>query len=272
MKDEQRLLYQNMCTSHFICKDSKSLRKVCVWEGAGDRTETAICWPPLLWPATLCLSRSPDAQPEAQRPTLLGDLLRLIINFSAPQLNRGAPSPFGLVWLSLPHLVYNSVRSLTGNRAVWLLSWLSYIIVQRTLSRLLDFWNRMLDHYQAEITAMQFTGHSLSVHQSMSVPWEFFTLSHFVSQFPPTRFPLITAIRMCHFLPVHHLGMAFLAGSKVKIQHLVLTSKKKIFLNMNVTVIQIIVGTFGTSLKNLENRLVLLEIHKRNSLMELQLL
>ena len=40
----------------------------------------------------------------------------------------------------------------------------------------------------------------------------FFSLSHFVSQFPPTRFPLITAIRMCHFLPVHHLGRAFLAG------------------------------------------------------------
>ena len=38
----------------------------------------------------------------------------------------------------------------------------------------------------------------------------FFTSSHFVSQFPPTRFPLITAIRMCHLLPVHHLGMAFL--------------------------------------------------------------
>ena len=65
---------------------------------------------------------------------------------------------------------------------------------------------------------MQFTGHSLPVHQSMSVPWEFFTSSHFISQFPPTWFPLITAIRMCHFLPAHHLGMAFLAGSKAKIQ------------------------------------------------------
>ena len=37
---------------------------------------------------------------------------------------------------------------------------------------------------------------------------------------PPTRFPLITAIRMCHFLPLHHFGMACLAGSKVNIQHL----------------------------------------------------
>ena len=78
----------------------------------------------------------------------------------------------------------------------------------------------MFDRHQAEITVMQFTGHSLPVHQSMSVPWEFFfTSSHFVSQFPPTRLPLITAIRMYHFLPLHHLGMAVLDGSKVKIQH-----------------------------------------------------
>ena len=34
--------------------------------------------------------------------------------------------------------------------------------------------NRMFDRHQAEITVMQFRGHSLPVHQSMSVPWEFF--------------------------------------------------------------------------------------------------
>ena len=38
----------------------------------------------------------------------------------------------------------------------------------------------------------------------------FFTSSHFISQFLPTRFPLITAIRMCHHFPVHQLGMKFL--------------------------------------------------------------
>ena len=37
---------------------------------------------------------------------------------------------------------------------------------------------------------------------------------------PPTRFLLITAIGMCHFLPVHHFGMARLAGLKVNIQHI----------------------------------------------------
>ena len=65
---------------------------------------------------------------------------------------------------------------------------------------------------------MQFTGHSLPVHQSMSVPWDFYLVPFFQPS-PPTRFLLITAIGMCHFLPVHHFGMACLAGSKVNIQH-----------------------------------------------------
>ena len=99
------------------------------------------------------------------------------------------------------------------------LSRLSYIIVYAH-SIAYSIFGMAFDRHQAEITVMQFTGYSLPVHQSMSVPWEFFFyLSHFISQFPPTRFPLITAIRMCHFLPVHHLGMAFLAGSMAKIQH-----------------------------------------------------
>ena len=80
-----------------------------------------------------------------------------------------APRPFGLVWLSLPHLVYNSVPSLT----VWFLSWLSYIIVQHPLNRPLNLWNDMFDRHQAEITLMQFRGHSLPVYQSMNVPWDF---------------------------------------------------------------------------------------------------
>ena len=44
----------------------------------------------------------------------------------------------------------------------------------------------------------------------------FFTSSHFISQFPPARFPLITAIRMCHLLPVHHLEWHFWPGQNVK--------------------------------------------------------
>ena len=99
------------------CKGSKRLFKVCVWEGAGDRPETAIFWPPFLWPSTLCLSRSPGLLNLRPR----GPLCWVMAFFTASYqhllwtpIQSGALSPFGLVWLSLPHLVHNSVRSPTG--------------------------------------------------------------------------------------------------------------------------------------------------------------
>ena len=112
-----RLLYKYILTSHFIARVRKRLLKVCVWERAGDRTETAILWPPNLWPATLCLSRSQmlNRGPGVHSAGCWLSLLHLISIFSGPQLIR-APSPFGLVWISLPHLtptVCNSVRSST---------------------------------------------------------------------------------------------------------------------------------------------------------------
>ena len=51
---------------------------------------------PNLWLATLCLSRSPDAQPEVQRPTLLGDgFLYCILSATSlvPKLHRGSLGP-----------------------------------------------------------------------------------------------------------------------------------------------------------------------------------
>ena len=59
----------------------------------------------------------------------------------------------------------------------------SYIIVQSptqylpiTGHRNMHFrclWNGMFDHHRTEITVMQFMGHSLPVHQSVTVPWDF---------------------------------------------------------------------------------------------------
>ena len=154
------------------------------------------------------------------RPDVLS-LAHLISNFSGPQLIRGSTSrlynsnsigdpegPFGRVWLSLPHLVYNSSD-------LQLLSWLSYILVQLPLNRPLNLWNGMFDRHQAEITIMQFPGHSLSVHHSEVGP----------SPCPILSAELTCAIfsHNCHWnvsLPSGaSLWMAFLAGSKVKIQH-----------------------------------------------------
>ena len=86
----------------------------------------------------------------------------------------------------------------------------SYIIVQSPTQY---FWNGMFDRHQAEITLMQFTGHSLPEHQCMTVPWDF-NLSHIVSQAHLQRFLPITAIGMYHFLPVHHFGMACWPGRR----------------------------------------------------------
>ena len=62
---------------------------------------------PLLWSSTLCLSRSPgllNRKPRAHFAWWWLPLLHLISIFSGPQLIR-SPSPFSLVWFSLPHLV-----------------------------------------------------------------------------------------------------------------------------------------------------------------------
>ena len=120
------------------------------------------------------------------------------------KLHRGSRGPprSGVAFPTTSHL------QLSGTLLATLLArrtQLNYIIVQRPL----DLWNRMFNCHQAEITVMQFRGHSLPVHQSMSVPWEFFSSSHFISQFPPTQFPLLTAIGMCHFLLVPHFEWHF---------------------------------------------------------------
>ena len=161
---------------------------------------------------TLCLSCSLgmlNQRPGAHFAGCWLSFLHLISIFSGPQTPSGFPRApsvgCGFPYHISSPTVWNSTSTPLARQTQ-----LNYIIVRHPL----DLWNRMFNRHQAETTIMQFRGHSLPVHQSMSVPWEFFSSSHFISQFPPTWFPLITAIRMCHLLPVHHLGMAFLAGSK----------------------------------------------------------
>ena len=122
-------------------------------------------------------------------------LLHLISIFSGTQTPSGFPRApsvgCGFSYHTSSPIVWNSTGNSTDPQGVEL-NWnrnsiqlarrtqLSYIMVQRPL----DLWNRMFDRHQAEITVSS---------------------SLFISQFPPTRFPLLTAIGMCHFLLVHHL-------------------------------------------------------------------
>ena len=95
----------------------------------------------------------------------------------------------------------------------WQLLWhpiqLNNIIIQCPHDRPLDLWNRMFNRHQAEITVMQFRGYSLPVHHcSDTIRPSPCPISQALIR-PRDLFRLL-AIGMRHFLPVYHLGTAFL--------------------------------------------------------------
>ena len=110
------------------CKGSKRVTQGLRVKGSWRPNRTEIFWPPLLWPSTMCLSRSPDAQPEALGSTLLGaGFLYCVLSASSldPNSIRAPEGPFGRVWLSLPTFVYlllqlycNSPSNSTGLTSV----------------------------------------------------------------------------------------------------------------------------------------------------------
>ena len=133
-----------------------------------------ILTPTVMAVSVVSFSFSRAAQPEVQRPTLL-DYGFLYCILSATSLVPKVPS----AWCGFPYH-FSSITPSPTVTATVLTSVLTELYnSSRPLSRLLDLWNRMFDRHQAEITVMQFTGHSLPVHQSMSVPWEFFYLVPF---------------------------------------------------------------------------------------------
>ena len=105
-------LFKKICTFHFIVRVRKGLLKVCVWEGAGDGTELQYIDPHSYGRQRcvfLVLQGCSTGGPGAQLSVGWWlSLLHLISNFSGPQLIGGPEGFFGLAWLSLPHLVYNS--------------------------------------------------------------------------------------------------------------------------------------------------------------------
>ena len=165
----QEDFFSKIFTSHFIARVRKGLLEVFVWERSGDRIELKYFDSKLMAVSVVSFSFSRAAQLEAQGP-LCWVMAFFIASYQhllwIPNSIGVLEGPFSRVWLSLPHLVSPSDWN-SNSSATWLLSWLSYIIVQRPR----DLWNRMFNRHQAEINVMQFTGHSLPVHQSMSVSW-----------------------------------------------------------------------------------------------------
>ena len=135
----------------------------------------------------LCLSCSPSAQPEVQRPTLLGaGFLYCILSESSLDPNSSGPQAPS-AWCGFTYYISSHSVSISAT-ATQLFFWLRYIIVQRPFNRRLDLWNRMFNLHQAEITVMQFTGHSLPVRQSMRVSWDFLARPISSANFRPRYF------------------------------------------------------------------------------------
>ena len=150
--------------------------------GSWRPNRTATYWPPLLWPSA-SLSCSPGLL--NRRPNLLraGFLYRIL-------------SPTGLQthWLPVFTELHNSsiAQSISSEWHVWSSSSRNNChAVHRSLSSGASVYDCTMGFY----------------------------LVPYCQPSLPTRFLPITAIRMCHFLPVHHFGMACLARSKVNIQH-----------------------------------------------------
>ena len=208
-----------------------------------DRTETAIYWPHSYGHERcvfLVLQGCSTGGPEAHS----AGFVYCILSPTGLQNSIGGPEgPFGLVWLSLSHLVSNSVRSLT--RAF---STTSYQQLLWTPTVWLPVLTKLYDSSTPTQSPTQFlewhvwsssSGNNChAVQRSLSSGASvyecimgFFTLSHFISQIRPRDLFRLLAIGMCHFLPAHHFRMACLAGSKVKIQQNNLCVKKLLILN-----------------------------------------
>ena len=207
-KDERRHLYKYMYLSLY-CKGSKRLCGVLLWEGVGEPTELQYIDSPLMAVSVVSFSFSRAAQPEAPGAHSAGFLYYVLFTNSI-----GGPEPLrpGVAFLITSCLL---LRPISNCLTSVLTELYNSSTSTQSPSRSLE------SHVQSSSSG----NNCHAVHRSLSsgasvyeCTMGIFTSSHFISQFPPTRFPLITAIRMCHLLPVHHLGMAFLAGSKAKIQ------------------------------------------------------
>ena len=172
---------------------------------------------PKLWPSAFCLSRSPWLLNRSTGVHSAGCWLSLLHLASLRlQLSR-----FNSTVLNCPLLFNSSDLYYLQTPTRWYghastpPQFLRYLAIGMCHFRLSLEWPVWSSSSGNNCHAVQ---RSLSSGASVyeSIMGFFFNSSHFISQFPPTRFPLITAIRMCHFLPVRNFEWYFWPGQKVK--------------------------------------------------------
>ena len=221
---------------------------------------TAIYWPPLLWPSALCLSRSPGLPNRRPGDSLcwVRAFSTASCHQRVSKLTGGPESLFGqvvafsttsclrLLWSPThwgpegPFCRVVAFSSITCLQLLWSPThWgpegpFCRVVAFSSISCLRLLWSP--NHWLPVSTELynSSTAHSIfgmpvwssssgnnchAVHRSLSSGA---SVSECTMGFLPcpTRFLFITSLGMCHFLPVHHFGMACLAGSKVNMQQL----------------------------------------------------
>ena len=188
MTKTQEDFFIKIFTSHFIAR----VRKGCSRFACERELETEHNWnmltPKLTAISVVSFSFPRAAQPEAQRPLcwVMAFFTASYQHLLRTSTHQGPKAP--LAWWGFPYLI----SSITPSDLQ--LNWpelqlarqtqLSYIIVRRPL----DLWNRMFNRHQAEITVLQFRGHSLPVRQSMRVSWFFLACPILLANFRPCDF------------------------------------------------------------------------------------
>ena len=157
-------------------------------------------------------------------------LLHLISNFSGPQLIRGPKGPLHRAFstTSYQQLLWTpTLQRLQRPPPSGFLYYLSSLTPTVWLLVLTELYNSSTPTQSLEwhVWLLSSGNNCHAVPRSLSsgasvyeCTMGFFTLSHFISQIHPRDLFWLLAIGMCHFLPVHHFGMACLPGPKVKIQ------------------------------------------------------
>ena len=142
----------------------KGLLKVCVWEGAGDRTLLKYFDPKVMAVSVVSFSFSMVAQPEHWL-----SLLYLVYLLNSTRL-----SPLAR-WTQLTGTQLSSVQFVglilpsNSHAVIWTRLCNSFRYLATGMCHFRFLWNGLCHRHRAEITVIQFRGHSLPVRQSMRV-------------------------------------------------------------------------------------------------------
>ena len=174
--------------------------------GSRRPNRTATYWPPLLWPSAFLSRSSGLLNRRPGGPDLCWVLFYLQHHFSISSgLQTHQLGVWGLPLLGAGFLYRNLTPTGLVSKLTDFLSSPSYMIVQSPTQYLPITGHRnthgIFHRHRAEITVMQFPGHSLSVQQFVTLPWDFNSVPYCLPSSPAPMEYATSASLEWHVLP-----------------------------------------------------------------------